>query len=497
MISVTRIGEVYTAIDDFVDALGSNAVAIDIEDIESYVGGLALPPGRLADIAAIVMPTSAEQVRAVVAIANRHRIRLSTYTGGRHRGQAMPGSVIVDLRRMNRVVEIDEDCAYAVIEPGVTFFDLYEHLRAGGHALMMPVPEIACGSVVDYVLSGGHVLQPCGMEVVLANGSLVRTGMGALPESRAWHTCGPGSGPVLDGMFVQSDLGIVTRMGVWLKPRPERYLSCHVTCRHDHDLATLIDTVRPFLLDGTVSNHPVLSNLVSTAAKVAERREWYPHNGVIPETELERIADETGIGRWNLRFALYGRHEVVEAHLASLTAAFGQIAHSRFSFREYDGAAPEQVIRPDDKAQAGIPDADMGQMAQWFGGTGDYIALSTVARLGAADVEAHYRLLRAGIEQHGFDYHGMLVLSSRTAMHICCIPYDRSQPDQAAAAHAACETILAQAVAAGYGPYGLHGHLKERANTLFGADGHALEHLRASIRDAADPNGILGGNTPS
>lgn len=485
--------DLYTAVDELIGALGSGAVTADSEDIAGYAGCNTLASEYISNIAAIVAPSSAEQVQAIVAIANRHGIPLWQYTGDNHHdhGRAAPclrGSVIVDLRRMNRVLEIDEECAYAVIEPGVSFFDLYEHLRAGGHALMMPVPELHIGGVIDYVLAGGHALQPCGMEAVLANGSLVRTGMGALLTSRTWHTCAQGLGPNLDGLFVQSDLGIVTRMGVWLKPRPERYLSCNVTCRHDHDLPRLVDTIRPFLLDGTISNHPVLSNLVSTAARIAGRKEWYPRNGVIPETELERIADETGIGRWNLRFALYGRHEVVEAQLGTLAKAFDHIAQSRFSYREYDGAAPEQAICAGDKSQAGIPEADLGQITQWSGGTsGDFVTMSSVARLDATDVQAHYRLLRGGVEHHGFDHHGMIVLFPRSVLHICCMPYDRTLPALAEAAHRACDAVLEQAAAAGYGP---QGRLRDRA-ALFGYNGHALRRLQTLIKDAVDPNGIL------
>ena len=51
------------------------------------------------------------------------------------------------------------------------------------------------------------------MEVVLADGSLLRTGMGALPDSKAWHVYPRGLGPVLDQLFVQSNYGVVTRAG--------------------------------------------------------------------------------------------------------------------------------------------------------------------------------------------------------------------------------------------------------------------------------------------
>ncbi|GGX95604.1 FAD-binding protein [Massilia dura] len=492
---------VNTAVDEFVNVLGSGAVATDSEDIAARVGVHAIPTDRLRYIAALIAPSSVAQVQAVVSIANRYRVPLWLYTGHRHHGQGasvprVPGFVIVDLRRMNRVLEINEKCAYAVVEPGVSFFDLYEHLRAGGHELMMPVPDLACDSVVDYVLDGGHALQSCGMEMVLANGSLVRTGMGALSTSRAWHTCGQGLGLTLDGLLLQSDLGIVTRMGVWLKPRPERYLSCNIVCRHDRDLQSLVDMIRPFLMDGTISNHPVLSNLVGTAARIAGRQEWYPSTGVIPEETLERIADETGLGRWNLRFALYGRHDVVEAQLATLAAAFGGIAQAVFSYREYDGNAPEEAILAADKSQAGIPEPGADQIARWAGSTtGDYLTLSSVARLDATDVEAHYRLVRAGLEQHGFDHQCMFVLSSRSALQICCISFDRTVSAQVRAAHAAFDAVLAQAAEAGFGPHGPHTHPEDGAVAHFSFNDHALQRMQRSIKELIDPNGILASRT--
>lgn len=73
----------------------------------------------------------------------------------------------------------------------------------------------------------------CGMEVVLPTGELIRTGMGAMPNSRddvkgirpdeqtpnrAWQLFNYGFGPYNDGIFSQSSLGIVVKMGIWVCP---------------------------------------------------------------------------------------------------------------------------------------------------------------------------------------------------------------------------------------------------------------------------------------
>ncbi len=41
----------------------------------------------------------------------------------------MSGSIVLDLHRMNKIIEVNEKLAYAVVEPGVTFADLYDSLR--------------------------------------------------------------------------------------------------------------------------------------------------------------------------------------------------------------------------------------------------------------------------------------------------------------------------------------------------------------------------------
>ncbi len=57
------------------------------------------------------------------------------------------------------------------------------------------------------------------MEVVLASGEVVRTGMGALPNSKSWQHNRWGYGPWVDGLFRQGNMGVVTKMGFHLMPR--------------------------------------------------------------------------------------------------------------------------------------------------------------------------------------------------------------------------------------------------------------------------------------
>lgn len=102
--------------------------------------------------------------------------------------------MILDLHRMDKIIEVNEEFGYAIVEPGVSFFDLYDYIQEKGYQLWPSVPALGWGSVVGntsergfgYTPQGNHAEQQCGMEVILATGEIVRTGMGALPDSPMW-----------------------------------------------------------------------------------------------------------------------------------------------------------------------------------------------------------------------------------------------------------------------------------------------------------------------
>ncbi|MFX8645010.1 hypothetical protein ABTM18_19855, partial [Acinetobacter baumannii] len=65
-----------------------------------------------------------------------------------------------------------------------------------------------------------HALVQCGGEFVLPDGALVRTGMGAMPESRTWNVYKFALGPFSDGLAIQSGGMIPTQIGIWLMGKP-------------------------------------------------------------------------------------------------------------------------------------------------------------------------------------------------------------------------------------------------------------------------------------
>lgn len=121
-------------------------------------------------------PGSVEEIGKILALANGIHIPLWTVSRGKNLGSVIMftsgkifpkltchgyryggpsprvgGSVILSLHRMNRVLEVNEKGTYAVVEPGVTFFDLYNYCRDRKLAVWPSAPAIAWGSVVGNV----------------------------------------------------------------------------------------------------------------------------------------------------------------------------------------------------------------------------------------------------------------------------------------------------------------------------------------------------------
>ena len=107
------------------------------------------------------MPTTVEEVQAVVRVANEHGVPLWTHGRGMNNGYGGPaprvdGSVIVSPAEHEQGARDRRGAARtAVVEPGVRWFDLYDAIQAGGHKLMLSIPDLGWGSVIGNFLENG------------------------------------------------------------------------------------------------------------------------------------------------------------------------------------------------------------------------------------------------------------------------------------------------------------------------------------------------------
>jgi 4-cresol dehydrogenase (hydroxylating) len=499
--------EFAAAVEHFESAIGPGKVLRAEDELLGFRDPFQYEAWIDYSASAIVMPTTVEEVQAVVRVAGERRIPLWTHSRGMNNGYGGPaprldGSVIVSLRNMDKVLEIDEELAYCVVEPGVRWFDLYDAIKAGGHKLMVSIPDLGWGGVVSNFLENGATYLPqaqdmaayCGMEVVLANGEVLRTGMGAMPDNRSWHVYKRSLGPTLDQLFMQSNFGIVTKLGVWLMPWPECYMPLWLRVWKDDDLGPVVDTLRELMLDRTIENVPQIWNTIAFASVLSSRSAWYEGEEPIPDARIDEMARELEVGRWMMRFALYGDESVVDLRFKKVKEAFEQIPGAEVWGTKYEPEQFPHIENAIERVQAGVPSLDLNQMTGWYGGEqGGHIGFSPVAPLTGRDALALRDLLRGMIEQQaGLDYMAALIpTNGRSFVHVTLVIFDTQNEVQARGAYDTCKLLVREAAKQGYGEYRAHLDFMDLAAEQYSFNDHAYRRFNETIKDALDPNGIL------
>lgn len=457
--------------------------------------------------AGVVQPDTAEQVQQIVRIAAAHGVPVWAQGQGRNNGYGgaaprVSGGITINFRRMNRVLEIDEELGYALIEPGVSFQELYEAVEAAGANLMVSVPDLGWGSMggnqqdngLTYLPYGKDWRNICGLEVVTADGELLRTGMGAMAGNQSWNLYRRSLGPTIEPLFFQGNFGVVTKLGVWLMPKPEVITHVHIDVKRDEDLIPLVDTLRRLRLDGTIDGVPCILNTLLIASTIAPRAHWYdPEEGVIPDEAIDEIAERIGIGRWHLRLALYGDRPVNEHNLAKIEREFGAIPDARIRSATTGPEEWAELPDPSDRVYAGVPNQDWTTMAGWRGGEhGGHMSFTPVAPLTGRKVYELQMWLKARFERNGLDHTAdLIVVNERSLCSVAGITFDIDDEEATADGYRVMQELVREAGGIGYGEYRAHLHFMDLAQEQFGFGDHAYRRFVERIKDAVDPQGIL------
>jgi 4-cresol dehydrogenase (hydroxylating) len=464
---------------------------------------------------AVVYPSSRDEVCAIVKIAAQHRLPVWTFSKGKNWGYgatmaAQNGAVILILERMNRILEINEDLAYAVIEPGVTYKQLADQLKSRAIKLWADctdsTPEgSVLGNALDRGLGhtphGDHFGNLCGLEVVLANGEVIQTGA-APPDSPTWHTFKWGTGPYLEGMFSQSNFGIVTRAGIWLMQEPEAFQAFFCEVEHEENLPAVLDSLRRLALAGALRGTAHLINDVLCLSMLMQ----FPHElrqGELCLSDDARrdLRSRHGITPWTLTSGLYGTVAQVQANRALIRRKLKPYGKLTFIDRRelarlewlirlakrtqhlpyvsgvgrllkncLIGPAPMEVFElvrhvvpilqgiPSEfivrfayfKSRQGRPLSDVNPARDGCG----LIWFAPVAPLTGTHVNRVLDLCRPVFREHGFDFSvSLIVVNPRSAVALMEIFYDKADPTETARARLLYEELCALTVRAGYQQY--------------------------------------------
>lgn len=224
--------EIYRALEAVV---GPEYVSCDPEVCQAYMKGgygtyiydkNSVPPTY------VVCPKNTEEVRDVVRVANRYKvpfIPVTTYFWA-FSAPNKPETIMIDLKRMNKIIAIDERNMYAIVEPFVTHAQLQVEafkrglytasIGSGGQTSVLANTVHSGMGPLGYRVGFNGSRRILGVEWVLPNGDILRIGSLATINEYFW---GEGPGPDLRGMirgFVGhfGGLGVITKIAVKLFP---------------------------------------------------------------------------------------------------------------------------------------------------------------------------------------------------------------------------------------------------------------------------------------
>jgi 4-cresol dehydrogenase (hydroxylating) len=486
------------ALRDFARIVGPDWVLSTDEDRTAYEDAYAIGDGSDHVAAAAVAPQTVEEIQAILRVANEHRLPLWPVSRGKNLGYGgtaplVSGSVVLDLGRMKRILEVNEKIGYAVLEPGVGFFDLFQHLQDNRIKLWMSVPGNAWGSVIGNALERGLGYTPygentsklCGLEVVLPGGDLVRTGMGAMANSQGWHNYPYGFGPHWDQLFVQSNFGVVTKAGLWLMPEPEATMRVTIDLPGPEDIGWFIDEMAQLRLHGVIQQPFVCGNYMRVATVFSQRDDWYQGPGPIPEEVTRAMMDHFHVGWWSTTLTLFGYPAAIRAQADVIRRAIEPHLKRPLKFDTWHRGEPIE------RSGAGVPSTLSLQIVNWRGGRGGHVGFSPVMPPDGKLALAQFHKMKKRFDQFGFDYYSSFTIGERHINNINLIIYDRDDKAMTQAARDLFNTMVADAAKDGYGEYRTHLSFMQPVADSYDFNNHAMRRLNETLKDVLDPNGIL------
>lgn len=208
---------------DLEKIVGSKFIKDDPETLIAYSYDQSFTPPSKPDF--VVFPQRVEQIQELVKLANLSDTPIIPYSSGLNfHGATIPqrGGIILNLSRMNKILEINEEDWFVIIEPGVTYKQLQDSLQPKGLRLMVPLGVPPKRSVLSSYLErdplmaaasfeyGNYLMMD--MEIVLPDGELFRTGCWNL-GGRPGGFYGPGVNmPFRFWTGAQGTLGIITKL---------------------------------------------------------------------------------------------------------------------------------------------------------------------------------------------------------------------------------------------------------------------------------------------
>ncbi len=209
-------------------------------------------------VTAIISPANTDEVQKCLKIANQHKHPVYVISTGKNwgYGSGVPvtdNCAVIKLSRLNRILDYDDVLGTVCIEPGVTFAQLNDHFKKYGSKHFLNCPgNSADTSIVGLTMERGIVPGPrpnmgeniSNLKVILPDSTMIHTGHARFGNIRTGNTYRQGLGPYIDGLFMQSNYGVVVEMTLHIDPFPEHFRYIAFSLDKSMDFPKIITLIR-------------------------------------------------------------------------------------------------------------------------------------------------------------------------------------------------------------------------------------------------------------
>lgn len=350
-----------------------------------------------------------------------------------------------------------------------------------------------------YTVSGDRQHFIGSLEVVLPSGEILRTGQWAVPNSPSAHACSNSFGPQIDGLFLQSNLGIVTKMAVALDAAPASYMDIKIHCPEINDIAPLIDMVQQLDREGITQSHVMVTNLNHFASHDAPKHQQQSTPGPLTPESIAYLKKKYNTGYWRCLIALYGPKPLVLARWERIQEVVPvSLPKARMENTFHEGVNGRPVDnRTIGGLAAGVPTMDPVKLADYNlpadgSGAGGHIDTTLILPCDGPTVVTWFRKAKAIMEEQGVDPFVGCHIFSKYILFVQEYVFDKKNPKHREGGRRVVKALLTEAEKNGFANYRSHiQHMGKFHVICFKGGLQSIDHSQMLFRISTDSMAIF------
>ena len=274
----------------------------------------------------IITPESETELQEIIKKCIDNNTSFSAVSTGNNWGYGCKNphsdvDCLIEMSKMNNVLDFDKINGLVTLQPGVTYGDLYNFLKNNGNSWIAPVhgggPDC---SVIGNALERGYGLTPItnhfsacqSLKAILPDGSIYESPLKSMGLDKLSKLFKYGVGPYLDGIFTQSNFGIISQMTIKLAPSPKSIELFFIELSNDElekgfrSIKTIKQKLGNLVGGINIMNRErVLSMMMEYPSEKIRLRE------MISKEEINQFAIDNDIAPWSIVGSISGEKETV------------------------------------------------------------------------------------------------------------------------------------------------------------------------------------------